>query len=106
MKKGTKGRLWFFAFSFLVLIIVSYLSNDYGTDETDLKIDMPSKSLYDQSKPKSKSIKSIIGDWYRVASNPNPKYRSKIAIDYVIYSFRKNGTVKYKRYFQGSSTKK
>lgn len=103
MKKRTKWFLLFLSFLPLVLVIESHLSNDYSTDKTDTKIDVPSKSRYNQSKAKSKSI---IGDWYRVSSNPNPKYRRKIVIDYVIYSFRKNGTVKYKQNSQGFFDKK
>ena len=96
MKNGTKWFLVLLSFLPLVLVIESHLSSDYSTDKTEKKIDVPSKSLYNKSKPKSKSI---IGDWYRVASNP--KYRGKIVIDYVIYSFRKNGIVKYKQNSQG-----
>jgi len=79
MKKIFKIFLWGIG-SFIGLMLLGFIASVIFAPKTT---PVPSKVEV--------SLKSIVGNWYIVCSSP--KYRNKIAIDYIIFAFREDGTV-------------
>lgn len=64
-----------------------------GDAEQDPSSDPASATLESLQASFTPSVESVRGDWYIVATNPNPRYYNKIATDYIQYSFREGGEV-------------
>lgn len=79
-------RVLLFGLLFLALTGCGDVEQDHSSEPAPEAVESPKAAF-------TPSMESVRGDWYIIATNPNPKYYNKVATDYIQYSFQEGGEV-------------
>lgn len=96
MKKLTIGILT------IIILLIGCLPNNKDQkrpNSKSIKIDMDTVKIKKKVKKFKITKESMIGNWYVVASNPNPEYYNKILVGEDHISFFPNGIIKETKAF-------